>query len=72
MTQGDFYELHYKVDPKVRGFRLRAGGWSGSKLGLEKYDLPQRIWYGTPTATKRTIAASGIAGIVPPSDGEPE
>lgn len=72
MTQGDFYELHYKVDPEAKGFRLRGGGWSGKKVGLAKYGLPQRIWQGTPNATKRAIAGGGIAGTIPFGESEPQ
>lgn len=66
------YELHYKVDRDFTNAPLPRGGrWVGSKLGLKKYDAqydePARIWYGTPTATKR---AAGVAGAVPSSDDQ--
>ena len=68
MTQGDFYELHYGVDPKFYGTKVRKGRWSGRDLGLQRYDLPERIWYGTPNATKQAIAGAGVAGTVPFED----
>jgi hypothetical protein len=72
LSQGDFYERHFKVDPEMDGANLRGGGWSGKRLGLERYDLPERIWYGTPNATKRAIAGVGILGTVPFNEGDPQ
>jgi hypothetical protein len=69
MSRGDFYELHYKVDPHFKGTRLPGGGgWSGKKLGLQEYGDLERIWYGTPTATKRAVAGVGVAGTMPVGD----
>ena len=39
MSRGDFYEHHYRVDPKAGGFRLPADvnggkGWRPKELGL--------------------------------------
>lgn len=61
ISRGDFYEYHYKVDPKAYGFRLPADlnggkGWSGKQLGLTKYSLPQRVWYGMPVPLKDGLA----------------
>lgn len=73
ISRGDMYELHYKVDPHFTNARLKGGGrWVGSKLGLEEYERPLRIWYGTPTATKRGLAGAGMVGPAPFSnDQEP-
>ena len=72
ISRGDMYELHYKVDPQFKGARLqKGGGWSGKQLGLQEYEFPQRIWYGTPNATKRAAAGIGIAGTVPFGDAAP-
>lgn len=73
ISRGDMYELHYKVDPNFTNAPLKRGGrWVGSKLGLEEYERPLRIWYGTPTATKRGLAGAGMVGPAPFSnDQEP-
>ena len=69
ISRGEMYELHYKVDPDFKGTGLRRGSsWSGKRLGLAEYEFPQRIWYGTPNATKRAVAGIGIAGTVPFGD----
>ena len=66
ITRGDFYELHYKVDPSFNVARLpaRFGGdaWSGEKIGLQKYGQIGRLWYGTPTQLK--AAAAGSSGLL--------
>jgi hypothetical protein len=69
ISRGNFYELHFKVDPFYPGSRLprAAGGgiWNGTSLGLEKYGTVGRLWYGSPTPLKvtvgGTVAASGAA-----------
>nr|QQZ51336.1 hypothetical protein JKL49_09915 [Phenylobacterium glaciei] len=39
ISRGDFYELHFQVDPQFYGARLPkfepTGGWRGNDLGLE-------------------------------------
>jgi hypothetical protein len=74
ITKGDFYELHYAVDSKFKGARMagrgKGSGWSGKRLGLPEYSLPQRIWYGTPNATKQAVATTGIVGTNPFGIGE--
>jgi hypothetical protein len=59
MTRGDFYELHYHVDPLFNHARLPArlggGSWRGKDLGFEKYGLPGRIWYGSPAPLKARV-----------------
>jgi hypothetical protein len=73
ISRGEMYELHYKVDRDFKGARLRKGGrWVGSKLGLERDDPLQRIWHGTPTATKRGLAGAGMVGPVPFSEEDVE
>ncbi|WP_421932636.1 hypothetical protein [Phenylobacterium sp.] len=69
ISRGDFYELHYKVDPRFYGARMpkfeRTGGWRGSKLGLEEYDGLERAWYGAPAPLKAAVGSAGIgAGAV--------
>ena len=59
ITRGDFYELHYKVDPSFshtgmpRGFDMKS--WQGEALGLNKYGLPGRIWHGSPAPLKARV-----------------
>jgi hypothetical protein len=64
ISRGDFYELHFKVDRTYPGSRLPAsaggGGWYGRSLGLEKYGTLGRIWYGSPTLLKATVAGTTI------------
>ena len=66
MSQGDFYEYHYGVDPRFYGARLPRDlnggkGWSGNRLGLDRFDGPERIWKRMPSAWKDyyTGVASG-------------
>ncbi|CAN5888737.1 hypothetical protein BH11PSE1_BH11PSE1_18690 [soil metagenome] len=63
MTQGDFYELHYKVDPRFNHARLPRGldmkSWQGKALGLKKYGLPERIWHGSPAPLKARVGGVG-------------
>ena len=65
ITRGEFFERHYKVDPKFGGTgipaRFNAGNWSGEQLGLKKYGLPGRIWYGTPAPLKARVGGLGAA-----------
>jgi hypothetical protein len=66
MSRGDFYEHHYRVDPKAGGFRLPAElnegmGWRPKELGLTKYGLPERVWRGTPVPLKDAIATIPFA-----------
>ena len=65
ISRGDFYELHYKVDPYFfnANFPKAIGGsWRGSSLGLEKYGVVGRIWYGSPTPLKVTVGGAATAG----------
>lgn len=64
ISRGDFYELHYKVDPYFfnANFPTAIGGsWRGSSLGLEKYGTAGRIWYSIPTSLKVTVGGAGAA-----------
>jgi hypothetical protein len=65
MSQGDFYEHHYKVDPSFHGTKVPGGSqnWSGKTLGLEKYGPVGRAWHGTSDAAKS--AAGAAAGTAP-------
>lgn len=67
MSRGDFYELHYKVDPDFHGTRLGAAaggrGWSGKKIGLQKYGPWASLWHGSPAPLNATAGAAGLAGF---------
>lgn len=63
ISRGDFYELHYKVDPLYYGSGvIRGEGWSGKKLDLEKYGLMGRVWHGSPAALKARVGGLGASG----------
>jgi hypothetical protein len=65
MTRGEFYELHHGVDPQFYGARMPKSDtglhWSGKKLGLQKYSLPERLWYGSPAPLKAALGAPAAA-----------
>ena len=68
INRGDFYELHYKVDPTFHAAKFPSdigGVWRGSDLGLEKYGQFGRLWYGSPAPLKVAVGttASGAVGI---------
>jgi hypothetical protein len=67
MNQGDFYGFHFRTDPQFYGAgfsrKIGGGGWSGKKLGLQKYGVLGRFWYGTPTPLAGVSAAAGAAGL---------
>ncbi len=65
LTQEEFYKLHYFVDPQSRINRLpnRFGGaWNGKRLGIQRGNLADRLWYGSPQPLKTTIGAPIILG----------
>ena len=73
---GDFNELHYKVDPMYYGGAvIRGEGWSGKKLGFERYGLAGQLWHGSPPPLKARVgglgAASGAVMYAPEEAGQP-
>lgn len=57
LSQGDFYEYHYRVDPQFYGGKLPAQlnegkGWSGNRLGLERDGGLARAWGRIPPIYK--------------------
>jgi hypothetical protein len=67
MDTGEFYELHYKVDPhfKSANFGRDAGGgvWKGKDLGLKKYGTLGNVWYGAPHALRQVIGTIGGSSL---------
>jgi hypothetical protein len=61
ISRGDFYELHYKVDPSFHGIGVRGESWSGEKLGLQKYGQAGRIWHGSPPPLKARVGGLGAS-----------
>lgn len=65
ISRGDFYELHYKVDPRYTGGSVKGETWNGEALGLKKYGLAGRIWHGSPPPLKARVGGLGAgAGAV--------
>ncbi len=64
ISRGDFYEQHFKTDPKFNSANLPrevgGGTWRGKVLGLEKYSRPGRLWHGSPGPLKARIGGLGI------------
>jgi hypothetical protein len=61
-------ELHYRVDPHFHGAKAPvdpAGprGWSGKKLGIEKYGLLNRLAFGTPGYANAVLLLNAL-GII--------
>ena len=65
-TNGEMANLHFGVDDYLYGGRLpeRAGarGWSGRKLGMQRYDPLARFWFGTPRAVKTILGGADAGG----------
>ncbi|HVY32856.1 MAG TPA: hypothetical protein VG960_00420 [Caulobacteraceae bacterium] len=67
ISRGDFYELHYQIDPAMHGARLAdhiGHGWSGKKQGLTKNHPVIRVVRGAPPASRATVGGiAGVAGV---------
>lgn len=61
ISRGDFYELHYRVDPRFHGTGVRGESWKGAKLGLKRYGPAGRIWHGSPPPLKARIGGIGAS-----------
>jgi hypothetical protein len=59
ISRGDFYELHYKVDPRFHGTGVRGGRWSGRDLGLKRYGSLGQLWHGSPPPLKARLGGLG-------------
>lgn len=61
ISRGDFYELHYKVDPRFHGTGVVGESWRGGELGLKRYGRLGRIWHGSPPQLKARIGGVGAS-----------
>jgi hypothetical protein len=62
MNFGDFQRRHAGLDLSVRGGNT-GGGWSAKKMGMRRYSLPERLWYGTPPLMKGAIGTGAAIGV---------
>lgn len=78
ISRGEMYELHSRVDPFFYGAgfpnRVGGGGWSSKRLGIEKYPMPERLYYRTPGPTKAVVGGAAVldGGYLNEALGEPE
>jgi hypothetical protein len=81
MSQGDFYEYHYNVDPQFYGAKLPRDlnggkGWSGKRVGAERYRGAEQLWRRTPQIWKDYPAGAALGdslGLLPGDDpGAPQ
>lgn len=77
LSKGEAYAKHAMVDDHFSGAYLGRGkgvsGWSARKAGIETQSGLQRVWNGTPEATKDLGGAilGGVGGLShEPLDGE--
>jgi len=69
ISRGDFYAEHFRTDDRMYGAslprKLDGGrGWSGNRLGLERYSPAGRIWRGAPLPLKAAVGGgSAAAGL---------
>lgn len=71
ITKRAFNELHFGLDDSVYGGRLKvdrrgAKGWSGEKLGMQRYNQLDRLAFGTPYSLQLAGAAGGADVILKP------
>jgi hypothetical protein len=77
-SKGEAYVIHAGLDKYAKGARLPTGlsvrGWSAKKAGVEPMRGLERIWFGTPEATKSAVGGfSGtMGGLIhePTDEGE--
>jgi hypothetical protein len=64
MSRGDFYRLHYEVDPDYWGGKAgkEFGGvrWSGKKLGWQKHGLLGQVVNGSPPPLKAAVISPSL------------
>lgn len=62
ISRGDFYELHYGVDPRFYGTRIIPGeSWRGAKLNLKRHGPAGRVWHGSPPPLKARVGGIGAS-----------
>jgi hypothetical protein len=66
ISRGKFYEEHFRMDDRMYGAPLPrkidgGRGWSGNRLGLERYSPAGRIWRGAPAPLKAAVGGSSTA-----------
>lgn len=61
ISRGDFYELHYQVDPRFHGTGVKGESWSGKNLGLAKHGRLGRLWHGSPAQLKARVGGLSAA-----------
>lgn len=61
ISRGDFYELHYEVDPRLRGTGVRGESWRGKALALKEQGPLGRIWHGSPPPLKAWVGGLGAS-----------
>lgn len=62
ISRGDFYAGHFRRDDQMYGARLPKDvdggrGWSGNRVGLQRYSPVGRIWHGAPSPLKAAAGA---------------
>lgn len=64
VERGQMYRRHFGLDDYYYGGKTPAefggGGWSGRGLGWTKYGPAERLWYGTPAATKGVLVGGPV------------
>jgi hypothetical protein len=65
VSRYDFMKHHFEVDPSyyggpMRGRRGRGSGFSGRAAGFQRRNGLDRLWHGTPAATKGLVG--GVLG----------
>jgi hypothetical protein len=67
ISRGDFYGLHYRVDPYFRraGLPEEVGGgsWIGKNTGLQKYGPWASLWYGSPAPLNAMVGAAAVNNL---------
>jgi hypothetical protein len=61
ISRGDFYELHFSVDPKFYGTGVLGERWSGRDLRLKRYGPAGQIWHGSPAPLKARVGGLGAS-----------
>jgi hypothetical protein len=64
ISRGDFYGLHYGVDPHFESANLPkavgGGTWIGEDLGLQKYGPWASLWHGSPAPLNTVVGTAAV------------